>query len=133
MLAAGYQRPTARSAAVNVASSGPSTRSQKPASAPARPASNGNAEVNVKCEKAPWIRVSDFTGLAVPFANAELLTPGFLSHTRLGSVQASYTFTDRFTALGGLDYQSFLGLGNVSFLRGTAPIADDEADENKAN
>jgi hypothetical protein len=54
----------------------------------------------------------------------DLLTDGFVSHTRIGSVQASYAFGERFTLTGGLDYQSFLGLGDVSFLRGVTPIAD---------
>ena len=54
--------------------------------------------------------------------NAELLITGFLSHTRVGSLHVSYAFAERFTVLAGLDYQSFLGTGNVTFLRGTAPI-----------
>src|SRR6476660_4146124 len=70
MLAVGYHQPTARSADVNVASSGPSTRLPKPARPPPRDPSNGSAEANVKCEKAPWMSVTDFTGLAAPVAVA---------------------------------------------------------------
>jgi hypothetical protein len=58
--------------------------------------------------------------------DAELAAAGFVSHTRFGSLQASYKLGDRLTAVGGIDYQSFLGLGNVSFLRGVAPLAEDE-------
>src|SRR5439155_580044 len=58
--------------------------------------------------------------------DAELPAASFVSHTRFGSLQASYKIGERVSAFGGIDYQSFLGLGSVSFLRGTAPIADDE-------
>ena len=58
--------------------------------------------------------------------DAELPAAAFVSHTRLASLQASYKIDDRLTAVGGIDYQSFLGLGNVSFLRGEAPLAEDE-------
>ena len=68
MLAAGYHQPTARSADVKVASNGPSTRLPRPARPPPREPSNGSGEAKVKCENAPWIRVSDFTGLAAPVA-----------------------------------------------------------------
>jgi opacity protein-like surface antigen len=58
--------------------------------------------------------------------NADLFTAAFTSHTRLAAAQISYSLSDRLTVLGGLDYQTFLGLGSVSFLRGTLPIADDQ-------
>jgi hypothetical protein len=32
--------------------------------------------------------------------------------------------SDRFSITGGLDYQSFLGTGSVTFLRGTPPITN---------
>ena len=74
------------------------------------------------------VRVEPLPGLAIDASvnrtDADLLTAGFVSHTRIGSVQASYAFGERFTITGGLDYQSFLGLGDVSFLRGVSPVAD---------
>ncbi len=74
------------------------------------------------------IRVEPLPGLAIEASvnrtDMDLLTDGFVSHTRIGSVQASYAFGERFTVTGGLDYQSFLGLGDVSFLRGVPPVAD---------
>jgi hypothetical protein len=57
--------------------------------------------------------------------DAELPAAAFVSHTRLGSLQVSYSFSELFTVHGGLDYQTFLALGSVSFLRGVAPIVDD--------
>jgi opacity protein-like surface antigen len=63
---------------------------------------------------------------SVDASDASLDAARFLSRTRFGSLQASYKFGERVTAIGGIDYQSFLGRGNVSFLRGVAPIADDE-------
>jgi hypothetical protein len=66
MLAAGYHHPTALSALLKVANIGPSTRPPSPASPPARDGSNSSDKANVKCENAPWIRVSDLTGLAAP-------------------------------------------------------------------
>lgn len=56
--------------------------------------------------------------------DAEWNSAGFLSHTRTGSVTLAYALGERFTINGGLDYQSFLGLGSGTFLRGTLPIAD---------
>jgi opacity protein-like surface antigen len=74
------------------------------------------------------IRVEPLPGLAIDASvnrtDADLLTDGFVSHTRIGSIQASYAFGERLTLTGGLDYQSFLGLGDVSFLRGVSPVAD---------
>ena len=78
------------------------------------------------------IRVEPLPGLAIDASvnrtDAELLTAGFISHTRLGSVQASYAIGERVTVTGGLDYQSFLGLGEVNFLRGVAPLTDAMSD-----
>src|SRR5580698_8052630 len=70
MLAAGYHQPTARSAAVNVDSSGPSTRSRTPDSAPAGTAEHGVGRAKEKCENAPWMRDRLLTGLAPPTAVA---------------------------------------------------------------
>jgi hypothetical protein len=56
--------------------------------------------------------------------DAELVATGFLSRTRLGSLHASYAMGERLTVQGGLDYQTFLGIGSVTFLRGTSPIED---------
>jgi opacity protein-like surface antigen len=76
------------------------------------------------------VRVEPLTGLTVEgtasLNDAELPDAAYVSHLRFGSVQASYSWSERLTVLGGIDYQSFLGLGNVTFLRGTAPIANDE-------
>jgi hypothetical protein len=54
----------------------------------------------------------------------ELTEAAFVSHTRVGSVMLAYALGDRFSITGGLDYQSFLGAGNVTFLRGTPPITE---------
>jgi hypothetical protein len=43
---------------------------------------------------------------------------------RTGAVTLAYGLSDRFSVTGGLDYQSFLGTGTVTFLRGTPPITD---------
>ena len=40
------------------------------ASSPPRVPSNGSGEAKVKCENAPWIRVSDLIGLAAPVSPA---------------------------------------------------------------
>ena len=76
------------------------------------------------------VRVEPVDGFAIEATanqtDAELPAASFVSHSRFGSLQASYRIGERVNAFGGVDYQSFLGLGNVSFLRGTAPIADDE-------
>lgn len=56
--------------------------------------------------------------------DSELLDAGFVSHMRTGSVTLAYALSDRFSMTGGLDYQSFLGTGNVTFLRGTPPITE---------
>ena len=66
MLAIGYHHPTALLALLKVANSGPATRLPSPASPPGRDGSNISEEANVKWENAPWIRVSDLTGLAAP-------------------------------------------------------------------
>ena len=58
MLAAGYHQPTARSAALNVASSGPLTLPAKADSAPGPlTALSGTGSANAKWENAPWIRI----------------------------------------------------------------------------
>ena len=76
------------------------------------------------------VRVEPVDGFAIEATanqtDAELPAASFVSHSRFGSLQASYRVGERVSAFGGVDYQSFLGLGNVSFLRGAAPIADDE-------
>lgn len=75
-------------------------------------------------------RLEPLEGLAIEVnanqTDAEQPEASFVSHSRLGSVHASYSLSDRLTAVGGIDYQSFLALGSVSFLRGVAPITDDE-------
>jgi hypothetical protein len=72
------------------------------------------------------VRAEPATGLAIEASvnrtDAELLSTGFISHTRLGAVHVTYTFDERLIVTGGLDYQSFLGTGTVTFLRGTLPI-----------
>ena len=70
MLAAGYHQPTARSAALNVHSSGPLTLWMKPNSAPGpRTSGSGTGAAYAKWENAPWIRRRVLTGLfAVPVA-----------------------------------------------------------------
>jgi hypothetical protein len=76
------------------------------------------------------VQIQPIDGLTFDFnaniTDAELPGASFVSHTRLAAGQISYKLSDRLNVLGGLDIQSFLGLGNVSFLRGTAPIANDE-------
>ena len=83
------------------------------------------------------LRVAPLPGLTIDMSvnctDADLLTAGFVSHTRIGSVQAAYALGERFTVTGGLDYQSFLGLGNVSFARGVAPIDDDETSDREVD
>jgi len=56
--------------------------------------------------------------------DSELVEAAFLSHARTGSLTLSYALSDRFSVTGGLDYQSFLGTGEVTFLRGTPPITE---------
>ena len=68
-LAAGYHQPTARSAALNVDSSGPLTLWMTPDSAPGPlTRASGTGFANAKWEKAPWIRYSVLTGLFAPVA-----------------------------------------------------------------
>src|SRR4051794_25758856 len=66
MLAVGYHQPTARSARVWVARSGPLTLSRWVDRAPALPAAMGRLGEKTKCEKAPCTRNSDRIGLAAP-------------------------------------------------------------------
>lgn len=56
--------------------------------------------------------------------DSELVEAAFVSHTRTGSLTLSYAVSDRFSITGGLDYQSFLATGNVTFLRGAPPITE---------
>jgi hypothetical protein len=84
------------------------------------PAERDTSRVSIRVEPVPGLAID----ASVNRTDMDLLTDGFVSHTRIGSVQASYAFGERFTVTGGLDYQSFLGLGDVSFLRGVAPVAD---------
>jgi hypothetical protein len=57
-------------------------------------------------------------------ADADAYTVGYLSHTRGASGVVSYALSDKFTILGGLDWRSFAGGGDVSFARGTVPFTD---------
>ncbi len=84
------------------------------------PAERDISRVSIRVEPLPGFAID----ASVNRTDMDLLTDGFVSHTRIGSIQASYAFGERFTVTGGLDYQSFLGLGDVSFLRGVAPVAD---------
>src|SRR6516162_3725630 len=68
MLAVGYHQPTARSAAVNVESNGPSTRFFTLESAPDCTAWHGVGFAKEKCENAPWIKERLLIGLAPPVA-----------------------------------------------------------------
>ena len=74
------------------------------------------------------VNMEPMKGLSIEAAasrtDAELFATDFVSHTRFGSVMASYAFGDRVSLQGGLDYQSFLGTGIVTFQRGILPIAD---------
>ncbi len=56
--------------------------------------------------------------------DAEQRDAHFLSHTRAAAVTVSYALDQRVSLTGGFDYQSFLGIGSVTFVRGTAPIAN---------
>ena len=77
-----------------------------------------------------FVRYEPIEGLTIEASanvnDAELPAASFLSHTRFGSLQASHKVGERATLFGGFDYQSFLAKGSVSFLRGAAPILDDE-------
>lgn len=74
------------------------------------------------------VAVEPMAGLVIDASadrtDLDLLATGYVSHTHAGSVQASYAFSERLRVVGGYDYQSFLGLGNTTFLRGTPPIQD---------
>jgi hypothetical protein len=74
------------------------------------------------------VNMEPMKGLSIEAAasrtDAELFATDFVSHTRFGSVMASYAYGDRVSLQGGLDYQSFLGTGVVTFQRGILPIAD---------
>jgi hypothetical protein len=76
------------------------------------------------------LRIEPLSGLTLDASmsrtNAELLTAEFTSLTSFGGIQASYALDDRLSVVGGLDYQSFLGHGSVSFNRGTPPIAENQ-------
>ncbi len=56
--------------------------------------------------------------------DAELTDASFVSHTRSGAVTLTYAVSHRFSVTGGFDYQSFLGTGDGTFLRGAQPIAN---------
>ncbi len=69
MLAGGYHQPQARSAALNLASSGPLTLLAKADSAPGPlTRKSGTGFANEKWENAPWIRNRVVTGLFAPAA-----------------------------------------------------------------
>lgn len=74
------------------------------------------------------LRIEPASGFSVEAGanrtDAELLDAGYISHMRTASVTAAYALSDRLSLTGGLDWQSFLGTGTVTFLRGTAPITD---------
>ncbi len=55
--------------------------------------------------------------------DAEQREASFVSHTRAAAVSLSYALDQRLSLTGGFDYQSFVGTGSVSFVRGTAPLA----------
>lgn len=56
--------------------------------------------------------------------DAELTDASYISHTRSGAVSLAYDVSERLALSGGFDYQSFLGTGDGSFIRGTAPLAN---------
>jgi hypothetical protein len=73
------------------------------------------------------VRIEPVTNLSfeadVNRTNAELLTSGFVSQAHGASVRASYAMGERWSGFAGLSYQSFLGDGNATFLRGPTPLS----------
>lgn len=57
-------------------------------------------------------------------SNSRLLSEGFISHTRSNAATLSYTLNERFSVFAGFTYQTLLGLGQVTFVRGTPPITN---------
>lgn len=55
---------------------------------------------------------------------ARLATANFESRIRGASAHASYSLSDRVSAFGSFDYRRLLAIGDTTFLRGTAPIAN---------
>lgn len=62
---------------------------------------------------------------ALDVSNSRLLSEGFLSRTRSNAATLSYTLNERFSLFAGFTYQTLLGLGQVTFLRGTPPPITD--------
>lgn len=84
------------------------------------PIQRSTGRVSLRLEPAPGLSVE----ASATQADAELPEAAFVSHTRTGSLTLGYAVNDRFSVTGGLDYQSFLGTGNGTFLRGVLPIDD---------
>ncbi len=76
------------------------------------------------------VTVKPATGLTIDMSvdrtDSEALASGFVSNLRSASFQTSYDLSDRFSVMGGFEYQSYLGLGTATFVRGPAPIVSDE-------
>lgn len=80
---------------------------------------NGTTEV-VRFQPTEKWAVED----ALDISNSRLLSEGFLSRTRSNAATLSYTLNERLSLFAGFTYQTLLGLGQVTFLRGTPPITD---------
>ena len=59
----------------------------------------------------------------IHISNDKLVDVSYLSHVRSNAITVSYALDERFSIFTGFSYDSFLSLGNVLFVRGTAPLA----------
>lgn len=61
---------------------------------------------------------------AVDVSTSKLISAGFTSKNRSNGTILNYTMNERFSLFAGFTYMSLLGLGQVTFLRGTPPLTN---------
>jgi hypothetical protein len=84
------------------------------------PDQRSTGRLTIHAEPAPALTIE----ASATKTDAELADASFTQTLRTGSLAVAYAVNQRFSITGGLDYQSFLGTGSVTFLRGTPPITD---------
>ena len=61
---------------------------------------------------------------AIDVSTSKLISAGFSSKNRSNGTILNYTMNERFSLFAGFTYMSLLGLGKVTFLRGTPPLTN---------
>lgn len=62
-------------------------------------------------------------------ANNKLRATNFQNNIRSNAITVSYAMGERFSIFSGFSYDSYFAQGNIQYLRGTAPLADQLRDQ----